>query len=159
MHGLNITHKLRAILHLFQSAHLHEFDVDFDNLNLIYVSEKLWQIWIYLGSVVGTFRIGASHDIPNDVTLMLLVLDVDVALGASLRLAELDCRTSITLDLATEDLDIEVNALNTIFSILLDRVFEQIYCATLVFERTTTQLVLISHSFVEACSGHHFQEV
>ena len=90
---------------------------------------------------------------------MLLILDVDVALGASFRLAKLDGRAGISLDLAPEDLDIEVNALDTIFSILLDRVFKQIYCATLVFKWTALQWVLIGHGFVQACRGHHFQEV
>ena len=159
LYGLNIADELRAILHLFQPAHLDELDVDLDNLDLVYVSEKLRQVWIYLGPMVGAFGVGASHDVTDNVTLMLLILDVDFALGASLRLAELDSRAGISLDFAAEDLDIEVNALDTILSILLDRVFKQIYCATLVFKGTALQWVLIGHGFIEACSGYHFQEV
>ena len=90
---------------------------------------------------------------------MLFILDVDFALGASFRFAELDGRASISLDLAPEDLDIEVNALDTILSVLLDCIFKQIYCATLVFKGTALQWVLIGHGFVEACSGCYFQEV
>ena len=100
LYRLNIAHELSAILHLFQSAHLNELDVDLDNLDLVYVSEKLRQVWIYLGPMVGAFGVGASHYVTDNVTLMLLILDVDFALGASFWFAKLDGRASISLDLA-----------------------------------------------------------
>ena len=103
--------------------------------------------------------VGAGHDFTDNIALMLLIFYVNLALGASFRLAEIDGQAGVSLDIAPEDLDIEVNALDTILSILLDRVFKQIYCATLVFEGTALQWVLIGHGFVEACGGYHFQKV
>ena len=107
----------------------------------------------------GAFRIRPGHNIPNNVRFMLFVLNVDVALGTSFWLAKLDGGAGVSLYFAAENFDIVVNALYPILSILLDRIFEKVYRASLVFQRSTLKLLLVGHGFVEACGRYHLQDV